>query len=116
MAFVPSKNYLNALRRLTLLYGPAFRAAGDDLPKQTAAIALAIEYVFRKHNKLTDQEQMRVVRAAIRDSLDVESVPETWVDVDIFMSAMIVARDLTNNFGCCRKLGLCGGKVETATS
>jgi hypothetical protein len=110
---VPTALYHKVLRELVLVFGPAFRAAKNDSTKQTGAVALTIAHLFRKYKKLTDEERGKVVKAAIKESLGVDAFPDDWIDVDLFMSAMIMARDVSGDFACCRKLGLCGKPPTT---
>mgnify|MGYP001303266223 CR=1 FL=1 len=108
---VPSSRYYKAVRKLTFLYGSAFVSA-DTPYKQTAATALATGFLFRKYPKLTDDEVIKAVREAARTALGADTIPETWIDINLFMLAMIGARDVSGNFACCRKLGMCTSKTE----
>lgn len=111
---LPTAKYHQAVRALSAMFGGAMRAAKDDNAKQTAVLALLSACVFTKYRKLTDNEIVRVAREVVQVSLNVDVIPSSWVDVEMFMNALIVARDLTNNLPCCRRFGCCGKREVDA--
>jgi hypothetical protein len=109
----PSPQYHRAVRFLTTTYGPAFRAAGDDAMRLAAAVAFAVNHVYRKFPKLTSEEVRRGVFEAAKHSLGSESVPHADT-LGMLITGLGLTREIMNT-GCCRDRcpGLCKAKPET---